>query len=486
MSPALSRASSASASSTGSRFGAGGTLVVDNPYTGTTYAEVPLADTKQAVAVAEAAEAAQREFWASTTLDDRIALCERFMAAFETIRIEVANDITGQMGKPLAQARGEVDGMYERIRGMISMAPATLGEEVLAPREHIERRIVREPVGTVLVVAPWNYSLLTAANAIFAAVLAGNSVILKHSSRTPLAADAFERAFALAGAPEGLVTALHCSHDVVDEIIQHPSVGFVAFTGSVDGGHSIYRSVSASRFIDTTLELGGKDPAYVAEDARLDAAVETLVDGAFYNAGQSCCAIERVYVHRSLYDQFLEGAQALVSAYSLGDPMLEGTSMGPLAQASAIPFLKGQVDDAVARGARVLCGGSPTHDAAGKGRFFEPTLLADCDHGMSLMVDESFGPVLGVMPVDSDEEALALMNDSPYGLTACLFTQDSDRAAALAPRVSTGTVFMNRCDYLDPELPWTGVRDTGKGVSLSKHGFRGVTRLKSLHFKSLP
>lgn len=467
-----------------SGFSGGGRLAVDNPYTGEVYCEVPLADSGEASALVARAAAAGREWVASTTVEQRVEACARFMEEFERTREQTAMDITGQMGKPLAYARGEVDGMYERTRGMMKLAESALADDVLEDRgDGIVRRIVREPVGVVLVVAPWNYPLLTAANTIIPAVLAGNAVIVKHSSRTPLCADAFSRAFAAAGVPEDLVTALHCDHDVVEDVIANPEVGFVAFTGSVGGGHSIYQTVAQSRFIDTTLELGGKDPAYVASDANLDAAVSTLVDGAFFNAGQSCCGIERVYVARELYDDFVQGALELVKGYTIGDPVDMRTTLGPLAQSTAVPFLHDQVNDAVARGAKLLTGGKPTTDETGRGRFFQATLLADCDHSMNIMMEESFGPVLGVMPVDSDEEAVKLMNDSPYGLTAVVFTEDNDRAERFSRVLSTGTVFQNRCDYLDPELAWTGVRDTGKGVSLSVHGFRGVTKLKSLHFK---
>jgi len=334
----------------------------------------------------------------------------------------------------------------------------------------------------VLCLSPWNYPLLTAINTIIPAILAGNSIVIKHSPRTPLMANVFQKAFEEEGAPKGLVSGIFTSHEVIHSAILNPHVGFVAFTGSILGGHEIYKTVS-KRFIDCTLELGGKDPAYVAADADLPYTVDCLIDGAIYNAGQSCCAIERIYVHRSVYSEFLNLALPLVKAYNLGDPLHSSTTLGPMAQPDAPKFLSEQITDAVQKGARLLCGGKPSTDRSGKGRFFEASLIADCNHNMALMKEESFGPVVGVMPVDSEKEAVGLMNDSRYGLTAAVFSKDVGLAEKMAPSLKAGTIFMNRCDFLDPELPWTGQKDSGKGVSLSNHGFRGVTRLKGYNFK---
>jgi len=387
------------------------------------------------------------------------------------------------MGKPIQQARNEVKGMMERTKGMIDLAPSALADEVLPPKQGFVRKLVREPVGVVVVVAPWNYPLLTAANAIIPSILSGNAVLIKHSSRSPLCADHFARAFDKAGAPRGLIQPLHADHATVARVLARKEVGFAHFTGSVKGGHEVYSEVAKTRFIDVGLELGGKDPAYVAEDADLNFAVENIVDGGFYNAGQSCCGVERVYVHKSLYAKFLEQAVPLVQAYVLGDPSEAKTTLGPMAQQSAVDFLVKQVQESKKMGGRVLVGGGPTTDKAGKGRFFAPTVIADVNHKMGLMIEENFGPIFGVMPVSSDAEAVELMNDSPYGLTASVWTKSQERAAKLAPQIETGTVFMNRCDYLDPYLAWTGVKDTGKGVTLSRHGFSAVTRLKSVHFR---
>lgn len=455
---------------------------VDNPYTGEIHCDVPYFSAQQISSVVENSAKAQKDYYRNSTLESRIELCQRFMTEMEANKEQIALDISKQMGKPLKQALGEVGGVMVRAKAMIDLAPAALADDHMDKVEGLARKLAREPVGIVLCIAPWNFPLMTAVNCIIPAILAGNSVLLKHSPVTPLCADAFEQAFLRAGAPAGLLSALHATHDGVASVLHRREVGYAHFTGSVSGGHQVYETAS-KRFIDVGLELGGKDPAYVAQDANFSNAVENVIDGAFYNAGQSCCGIERVYVHRSLYDDFMGKAQELLQGYHMGDPLAESTNMGPMAQAKALPFLEGQVKDAVAKGAHLVTGGSRTHDTAGKGRFFQPTLLGNCDHSMSIMMEESFGPVLGVQAVDSDEEALALMNDSPYGLTASLWTQDQERAARLAPQLETGTVFLNRCDYLDPYLAWTGVKDSGKGISLSKLGFNAVTRVKSYNFR---
>jgi acyl-CoA reductase-like NAD-dependent aldehyde dehydrogenase len=456
------------------------TVVVDNPFSGATYCEVPLAGEAEAVALITRSAAAQKDF-AQTQVAERVALVGRFAEAALSMKETIARDISGMMGKPIAQARGEVDTLVARSRYMASVAEEALADVLLPAVPNFHRKVIREPLGVVLDIAPWNYPLLTAVNAVVPAVLAGNSVVLKHASRTPLCGDHFVKAFEKAGAPRDLVTSLNADHEVCAAMIARPEVGFVAFTGSVPGGHQVYAN-AARRFIDAGLELGGKDPGYVAPDADFDHAVANLVDGAFYNAGQSCCGIERIYVHESLYARFLDAAVAQVKQYRLGDPMDEATTLGPLAQPGSDAFLAKQVDEARSKGARVLCGGAATK-VNGMGRFFDPCVVADATHGMSIMVEESFGPVVGIGCVRDDEEALRLMNDSPYGLTCAIWTSDEGRAERMARRLETGTVFMNRCDYLDPALPWVGVKDSGKGLTLSKWGFQALTRMKSLHFR---
>ncbi len=426
---------------------------------------------------------ARRAFagWKNSAMSERMALCERFAVAFEGMRDEIARNITLQMGKPLQQSYNEVNGMLDRTRHMISIAEETLKDEYLPEKPCFVRYIRHEPKGVVLDIAAWNYPLLIAVNVIVPAILAGNAVIVKHSSKTPLCARAFTEAFQKAGAPEGLVQDVIADHKVTDLLIKHPGINHVSFTGSVRGGHEVVQS-AAGRFIDVGLELGGKDPAYVCADAPFDFAVDNCVDGAFYNAGQSCCAIERVYVEKAIYGDFVEAYAALVRKYALGDPMDKGTSIGPLASKDAPEFLSWQVKDAVAKGARLLV--SPDEfSKPGQGWFSAPAVVIDTPQDCSLVQEESFGPVIAIIPVAGDEEAARFMNDNAYGLTASIWTMDPKRAMRIGEQIETGTFYMNRCDYLDPALPWTGVKDTGRGATLSHYGLLNLTQLKSMHLR---
>lgn len=456
-------------------------LVVDNPYSGETVVEFPYTSYDEALKALEAASAAQKA-WAKSSLEERKALVNRFLEAWDARAEQTGKEVSQQMGKPLSQGLGEVKGARARVVAMLAGVDQALATEVIPGANGFDLAIAHEPVGVVLDIAAWNYPLLIAVNAVVPAVLSGNAVLIKHAARTPLCGVAFEECFRTAGAPEHLVKNVFLTHEDTAKLIDHPAIGFVSFTGSVRGGHEVYANVAKRRFIDCTLELGGKDPAYVAPDAPFDFTVDNLVDGAFYNAGQSCCGIERIYVHESLYDKFLDAYVALTKNYVLGDPMDSKTNLGPLAQASALPFLEGQVKDAVAKGARLLLGGKPTQ-INGKGRFFEPTVVADANHSMSIMMEESFGPVIAIAKVKDEAEALKLMNDSPYGLTASVWTMDAATANRMAAQIEAGTVFQNRCDYLEPNLPWVGVKDTGKGCSLSHYGFKQMTRMKSLHMR---
>jgi acyl-CoA reductase-like NAD-dependent aldehyde dehydrogenase len=331
-------------------------------------------------------------------------------------------------------------------------------------------------------VAAWNYPYLIAVNSVVPALMAGNTVVLKHSAQTPLCAERFDECFREAGLPEGCFQVLHLSHEDTSRVIGDPRIDFVAFTGSVAGGHAVQRA-AADRFIGTGLELGGCDPAYVRHDANLDHAIENLVDGAYFNSGQSCCGIQRVYVHESLYDRFVEGWVDLTRRYVLGNPLEADTTLGPVVRTAAADEIRRQVARSVAAGARPVIDEAlfPANRAGTP--YLAPQVLLDVDHSMVVMREEVFGPVAGIMKVRSDEEAVALMNDSAFGLTAAIWTADGDAALRLGDQVQTGTWFMNRCDYLDPALAWVGVKDSGRGCTLSVVGYEHLTRPKSFHLR---
>lgn len=431
----------------------------------------------------ERAETARR-LWAATPMPERVALCLRMLEAYRARLPEYAEQITRMMGKPLGQARGEFErSMCERTEQLCGLAAEALADVPLPERPGFRRFIRHEPVGVVLDIAAWNYPLLIAVNVVVPAVLAGNAVMIKHAHQTALVADQFEQAFLAAGAPPGLVQALPVDHATAASLIATRRFGYVSFTGSVRGGHEVYRTVAQDNFVGVGLELGGKDPALVLPDCDFDFTVENLVDGAFYNSGQSCCGIERIYVHESIHDRFVEAYVELTKKYVVGSPLEAATNLGPLVNAAAADHVRRQNAEAVARGARALIpeGHFAVPDLSPC--YLAPQVFDGVDHSMSLMYDETFGPSIGIMRVRDADEGVRLMNDSPYGLTASIWTRDGDRGAELATAVEAGTVFLNRCDYLDPAMAWTGVKDSGHGVSLSKYGFLSVTRPKNYHLR---
>ncbi|MBN1854643.1 MAG: aldehyde dehydrogenase family protein [Pirellulales bacterium] len=455
-------------------------LNVTNPYNQETVCSLPLADEQTIRQVIEQAEQAFAH-WSRLPVQERVRIVREGLDRFRQRAEDVACDVTLQMGKPIVQSRSEFKGMLDRAEYMASIAEDSLAPDILPAKPGFHRRIEHVPVGVVFNIAAWNYPLFIPINVVVPALLAGNTVILKHSAKTPLCGKHFAEVFGSLEIP-GLVANLVIDHEQTSRVIADPRVGYVAFTGSVEGGREIHRHV-ANRFIDVGLELGGNDPAYVAEDADLDFTVENVVDGACYNAGQSCCAVERVYVHRSIYDAFLEKSLAVMKRYRLGDPMDEQTTMGPLASRGALEVLSKQVVDAVARGGRLLLGGHRWADSPGN--FFEPTLLASVPNDAIIMQEESFGPLLPALAVANDDEAISMMNDTHYGLTASVWTRDSERANRFAKAVQAGTIYQNRCDFLDPALPWTGYRDSGKGSTLSNYGFFHLTKRKSIHYRTL-
>ncbi len=453
-------------------------LTLVNPATGAVLREVETDSPEAVEAKLERAREAQQE-WRALPLDARTSAVRSAVEYFRTEREAVAREVSQQMGKPLREARGEVDTLLARAEHMLSIASAALAPEILPHKPGFVRRIEHEPLGVVLDIAAWNYPLIVPINVVVPALLAGNAVVLKHSPKTPLCGLRFERAFADLPVP-GVFSAVTVPDARAGALVADPRVDHVSFTGSVATGRGVYRA-AAERLIDAGLELGGKDPAYVAEDADLDFAAANVVEGACYNAGQSCCAVERVYVHRAVYARFLERAHAALLALRMGDPLDADTTLGPLVDPRALGTVDAQVQEARAKGARVLCGGQRWPGSTGY--FYEPTLLADCPDDSAVMREETFGPVVPVCPVAGDEEALRRMNASRYGLTASVWTQRAARADRFARELVAGTVFQNRCDYLDPELPWTGVKESGLGSTLSRYGFLGLTRRKSVHLR---
>lgn len=452
-----------------------------SPVDGSVYAErTPLALDAAKTAAARA-KAAQKG-WAARPLAERIALVRAGVANLNANAEKIVEELAWQMGRP-TRFGGEFGGVNARTEYMSDIAAATLAPQTVEDSDKFRRYLAREALGVVFIVAPWNYPYLTTINTLVPALIAGNTVVLKHASQTMLVGERLAEAFHAAGIPEDVFQNVVLDHATTEHLIANRAFNFVNFTGSVGGGQAIERA-AAGTFTPLGLELGGKDPGYVRADANLDAAVDTLMDGAMFNAGQCCCGIERIYVHESLYDAFVEKAVAWVKTLKLGNPFDADSTLGPMASKRFAAVVRGQIAEAVAAGAKALIDPAlfPADDG---GAYLAPQVLVNVDHSMRVMMEESFGPVVGIMKVKDDAEALKLMNDSPYGLTASIWTEDYDTAAALGAQIETGTIFMNRADYLDPALCWTGCKDTGRGGSLSYLGFLSVTRPKSYHLKKV-
>ncbi len=452
-----------------------------SPVDGSVYAEREAMSLEAAQAVVDRVRKAQKA-WARRPLEERVQLVLKGVDRLNEMADAIVPEIAWQMGRPIKYG-GEFRGFNERSNYVATIAADALAPIRIEDSERFERRIEREPHGVVFVIAPWNYPYMTAINTIAPALMAGNTVIIKHASQTLLVGERMVRAFVEAGVPDDVFANLFLDHQTTSALIAAGNFNFINFTGSVEGGRSIERA-AAGTFSGLGLELGGKDPGYVMEDADLDAAVDTLMDGATFNSGQCCCGIERIYVNEKLYDAFVEKSVAWVSNYKLGNPLDPQTTLGPMANKRFAKVVREQIADAVAKGAKALVDPKlfPADDG---GAYLAPQVLVDVDHSMEFMREETFGPAVGIMKVKSDEEALALMNDSKYGLTASLWTQDPERAARIGREIETGTVFMNRADYLDPALVWTGCKDTGRGGSLSVIGFHNLTRPKSYHLKKV-
>ena len=457
------------------------TVKIVSPIDGRVYAERPLASGAEIeAAVARARQA--RALWREVTVMERARHLEHFLYALLAQNDEIVPELAWQMGRPVRYG-GEARGVEERTRHMLDIAGQALAPIEKPGKDGFRRWIAREPLGTVMVIAPWNYPYLTAVNSIVPALMAGNAVILKHASQTLLAGERFAAAMKAAGLPDGLFQNLALSHGDTETLIASGAIDHVNFTGSVEGGRRIERA-AAGTFATLGLELGGKDPAYVRPDAVVEQAVEGLVDGAFFNSGQSCCGVERIYVHAAVHDRFVETFVAAARGWTLGSPLDPETVVGPMATGRFADHVRGQTLEALRKGARAML--NTRHDLDEESSpYLAPEVLTGVNHQMAVMREESFGPVVGIMKVADDEEAVTLMNDSPYGLTASIWTSDLDAAASLGSRIDTGTVFANRCDYLDPALVWTGVKDTGKGGALSEIGYASLTQPKSYHLKEV-
>lgn len=458
------------------------TVKLKSPIDGSIYVERPIATDAQVGAAVEKARTAQPG-WAALSIDQR---CKYMLAMLENLvgmSDEIVPELAWQMGRPIRYG-GEFGGVKDRTNYMVEIAEQALKPMMASnPKDGFRRYVKKDPLGVVMVIAPWNYPYLTAVNTIVPALIAGSTVILKHAAQTLLVGERFAKAFEKAGLPKGVFQNVVLNHAQTEKLIGSGKIDHVNFTGSVAGGRAIEKA-AAGTFMTMGLELGGKDPAYVLADAKLDHAVANLVEGAFFNSGQCCCGIERVYVHEKIYDDFVEGFIEETRSYKLGNPLEQATTMGPMAQARFADFIREQKAEALRKGAVAHVN---TKDAADKegSPYLPAEVLTNVDHQMSVMREESFGPIVGIMKVRNDEEAIALMNDSPYGLTASVWTADMEHAVKIGDRVETGTVFMNRCDYLDPALVWTGVKDTGKGAALSQIGYDNLTRPKSYHLREV-
>jgi acyl-CoA reductase-like NAD-dependent aldehyde dehydrogenase len=457
-------------------------LLCHSPIDDSVYVTRDLATATQIDTALQNAVQAQKK-WKLSPIKDRVAICHAMVDAFVANTNEIAEQLCWMMGRPIQFAAGEVAGMEERARYMIDIAESTLATQTIDASAGFERYIKHEPLGLVFVIAPWNYPYLTAINAVMPAIMAGNAVLLKHSAQTPLCAEQLERAFANASLPAAVFQYLHLSHADTESVIKNDAVDYVAFTGSVPGGEMVERT-SAGRFIGVGLELGGKDAAYVRADADIDHADATCIDGAFFNSGQSCCGIERIYVAEAVFDDFVTKAVSLVKAYRLGRPDDPDTTLGPLVKADAAEFVRKQIADAVAAGAIAHIDAKEFPLDQPGSAYLAPQLLTNVDHSMRVMSEESFGPVVGVMKVRDDQQAISLINDSEFGLTAAVFSADTNAATTIGEQLNVGTFFLNRCDYLDPALAWVGVKNSGRGCTLSSIGYQSLTRPKSFHLKT--
>lgn len=453
------------------------------PIDNSVYLERPLSTEAEINKVIESSKKSFQS-WKNTSIEDRITIINKFIDNLIALKPEVSKEICWQIGRPISQCGNELRGFEERSRHMVKIAKESLQNIPATKNDEFDNYIYKSPLGVIFVMAPWNYPIITATNTIVPALLAGNTILIKHSSQTPRCAELIAQAFENTGLPEGVFQFVHTDHQACEKIISDPRIAHVVFTGSVRGGQEVKKYIG-TRFINVGLELGGKDPAYVRSDADINHAIENLVDGAMFNSGQSCCGIERIYVDQSIYKDFIDGFKNLTEQYKLGDPSKEDTNLGPVVRLSAANFIRSQMAEAEQQGAKRLIDESKFSISKEDNCYVAPQVMIDVDHSMRFMMEETFGPAVGIMSVKDHHEAKQLMNDSPYGLTASIWTKDLDFAKEFGRDIETGTFFMNRCDYLDPALAWTGVKDTGVGCSLSVLAFDQFTRPQSFHMRKV-
>ena len=419
--------------------------------------------------------------WRNLSVKERVDLLTKFVEDFLSKKEIIAEELCRQIGRPISQAAGELGGFKERADYMLSIAERKLADIDVTKDNNFKNFIKRRPLGVVFVIAPWNYPYLTAVNSIIPAMAAGNCVILKHSAQTPLCAEQLYQS-AQKTLPKDVFSYLHLNHNDGLKVVSDPRVNFVSFTGSVKAGYEVQKATH-TKFIDMALELGGKDPAYARYDCDLEKTVENLVDGSFFNSGQSCCGIERIYVDQKIYDKFLELFISKTYNYNFGNPLKKETNLGPVVKLSAAEFIINQINSAISKGARKMINENKFNYPKEHKNYLVPQILTNVSHEMNFMTEETFGPCVGIMKVKDENEAIKLMNDSPYGLTASIWTNDIEIAEKVGNKVETGTFYMNRCDYLDPALSWTGVKETGKGCSLSEIAYEKLTAPKSFHLR---
>ncbi len=453
------------------------------PINNTTYVERDYANAQE---IEKALENSKKVFlsWKQTPLNERKEILTKFVDSFLSNNKEIEEELCRQMGRPISQCGGEMRGFEERARYMIEKSEEALERVISKKNNEFDNFITKDPLGTIFIIAPWNYPYNTSVNSIVPSLLSGNTIILKHSSQTPLCAEQLFKAAKLSGLPEGVFQFLHLDHQSTSNIISDKRIDHVLFTGSVSGGRQVKKAIG-ERFINAGLELGGKDPAYVRKDCNLHHAIENLADGSFYNSGQSCCGIERIYVDSEIYSDFVDGIKSFTEKYILDDPLKPETNLGPVVKLSAAKSIRSQVKEALLNGAKDVVAKNNFQISEDSNCYVSPSVLINVDHSMNFMMEETFGPTVGIMKVDNEDQAEKYMNDSPYGLTASIWTSDKEFAEKFGQRINTGTFFMNRCDYLDPGLAWTGVKNTGTGVTLSVLGFDHVTRAKSYHYRTI-